>query len=144
MLQQTRVAAVVPYYESFLVRFPNLKGLASARDEAVLSHWAGLGYYSRARNLLRAAQEIEARHAGNFPREYEAALALPGIGRYTAAAVLSIAYDAPHAVLDGNVARVLARIAALHGDLRAPAMWRKLEAAARDLLARNVPGNWNQ
>src|ERR1700730_6175523 len=144
MLQQTRVAAVVPYYESFLVRFPQLKALASARYEAVLSHWAGLGYYIRARNLLRAAQEIEARHAGNFPREYEAALALPGIGRYTAAAVLSIAYDAPHAVLDGNVARVLARIGALHGDLRAPAMWRKLEATAQDLLARNVPGEWNQ
>ena len=81
---------------------------------------------------------------GEFPREYEAALALPGIGRYTAAAVLSIAYDAPHAVLDGNVARVLARIGAVRGDLRAPAMWRKLEAAAQDLLARNAPGDWNQ
>src|ERR1700737_392845 len=83
MLQQTRVAAVVPYYESFLERFPNLTALARARDEAVLSHWAGLGYYSRARNLLRAAQEIEARHAGQFPRDYEAALALPDVGRYT-------------------------------------------------------------
>jgi A/G-specific adenine glycosylase len=144
MLQQTRVAAVVPYYESFLVRFPNLKALASARDEAVLSHWAGLGYYSRARNLLRAAQEIEARHAGQFPREYEAALALPGIGRYTAAAVLSIAYDEPLAVLDGNVARVLARLGAVRGDPRAPAIWRKLDAVAQELLAHKVPGDWNQ
>src|ERR1700692_3037875 len=75
MLQQTRVAAVVPYYESFLLRFPDLLSLARAREEAVLSHWAGLGYYSRARNLLRAAQEIDARHAGRFPSEYEAALA---------------------------------------------------------------------
>jgi A/G-specific adenine glycosylase len=144
MLQQTRVAAVVPYYESFLRRFPDMQSLARARAEAVLSHWAGLGYYSRARNLLRAAQEIDARHDGRFPSEYDAALALPGIGRYTAAAVLSIAYDKPLAVLDGNVARVLARLGALRGDLRAPALWQKLEATAQDLLARGTPGDWNQ
>src|SRR3982074_2101454 len=117
---------------------------ARRRAKAVLSHWAGLGYYSRARNLLRAAQEIDARHGGRFPSEYDAALALPGIGRYTAAAVLSIAYDQPLAVLDGNVARVLARLGALRGDLRAPALWRKLEATAQDLLARRTPGDWNQ
>jgi A/G-specific adenine glycosylase len=110
----------------------------------VLGHWAGLGYYSRARNLQRAAQEIVSLHAGEFPRDYEAALQLPGIGRYTAAAVLSIAYDAPHAVLDGNVARALARLGALRGDLRAPATWRKLEAAAQDLLAPDASGDWNQ
>jgi A/G-specific adenine glycosylase len=144
MLQQTRVAAVVPYFESFLARFPDMQALARARDEAVLSHWAGLGYYSRARNLLRAAQEIDARHAGRFPSEYDAALALPGIGRYTAAAVLSIAYDKPLAVLDGNVARVLARMEAVRDELRAPALWRKLEAAAQELLAPKTPGDWNQ
>jgi A/G-specific adenine glycosylase len=144
MLQQTRVAAVVPYYQRFLETFPNMRALARARTDRVLVNWAGLGYYSRARNLQRAAREIVSRHAGKFPREYEAALALPGIGRYTAAAVLSIAYDAPHAVLDGNVARVLARIGALRGDLRAPATWRKLEATAQDLLARNASGDWNQ
>jgi A/G-specific adenine glycosylase len=144
MLQQTRVAAVVPYFESFLARFPDLQALARARDEAVLSHWAGLGYYSRARNLLRAAQEIDARHGGRFPSEYDAALALPGIGRYTAAAVLSIAYDKPLAVLDGNVARVLARMGAVRGELRAPALWRKLEATAQELLAAKTPGDWNQ
>jgi A/G-specific adenine glycosylase len=144
MLQQTRVAVVVPYYERFLETFPTLQSLARARTDRVLANWAGLGYYSRARNLQRAAKEMVARHAGNFPREYEAALALPGIGRYTAAAVLSIAYDQPHAVLDGNVARVLARIGALRGDLRAPATWRKLSATAQDLLARNAPGDWNQ
>ncbi len=144
MLQQTRVAAVVPYYENFLTRFPDMQELARARAEAVLSHWAGLGYYSRARNLHRAAQEIVARHSGHFPHEYDAALALPGIGRYTAAAVLSIAYDEPLAVLDGNVARVLARLGALRGDLRAPAQRQKLEATAQHLLARNGPGDWNQ
>jgi A/G-specific adenine glycosylase len=144
MLQQTRVAVVVPYYENFLARFPDVQALARAREEAVLSHWAGLGYYSRARNLHRAAKEIVARHDGRFPREYDAALALPGIGRYTAAAVLSISYDEPLAVLDGNVARVLARLGALRGDLRAPALWQKLEATAQKLLARKTPGDWNQ
>ena len=144
MLQQTRVAAVIPYYENFLARFPDVQSLARARAEAVLSHWAGLGYYSRARNLHSAAGEIVANHGGNFPNEHEAALALPGIGRYTAAAVLSIAYDKPLAVLDGNVARVLARLGALRGDLRAPSTWQKLESTAQDLLAQKSPGDWNQ
>jgi A/G-specific adenine glycosylase len=144
MLQQTRVAAVIPYYEKFLETFPNVEALARAKSESVLARWAGLGYYSRARNLQRAAKEIVNRHGGVFPREYEAALELPGIGRYTAAAVLSIAYGGPHAVLDGNVARVLARIGAVRGDLRAPALWRKLESAAQELLARNSSGDWNQ
>ena len=144
MLQQTRVAAVIPYFERFLEEFPDVRALARARSDRVLARWAGLGYYSRAKNLQRAAKEIVARHAGEFPRDYEAALELPGIGRYTAAAVLSIAYEAPHAVLDGNVARVLARVGAIRGDLRAPGMWRKLEASAQDLLAAKAPGNWNQ
>jgi A/G-specific adenine glycosylase len=144
MLQQTRVAAVIPYYERFLETFPNAQALAAAGTDRVLANWAGLGYYSRARNLQSAAREIVSRHSGNFPREHEAALALPGIGRYTAAAVLSIAYGAPHAALDGNVARVLARLGAVRGNLRAPARWRKLEASAQDLLARNAPGDWNQ
>jgi A/G-specific adenine glycosylase len=144
MLQQTRVAAVIPHFRRFLEAFPNVRALARARTDRVLASWAGLGYYSRARNLQLAAKEIVSSHEGHFPREYETALALPGIGHYTAAAVLSIAYEAPHAVLDGNVARVLARIGALRGDLRAPAMWRNLEAAAQELLARNSPGDWNQ
>jgi A/G-specific adenine glycosylase len=144
MLQQTRVAAVIPYYERFLEAFPDVRALARAKTDHVLGQWAGLGYYSRARNLQRAAKEIVSRHASEFPRQYEAALALPGIGRYTAAAVLSIAYNEPHAVLDGNVARVLARIGVVRGDLRAPATWQKLEAAAQDLLAQDTPGDWNQ
>jgi len=144
MLQQTRVAAVIPYYERFVAKFPNVQALARARSEAVLGCWAGLGYYSRARNLQRAAKEIVVRHAGRFPHKQEEALALPGIGRYTAAAVLSIAYGRPLAVLDGNVARVIARMGAVRGDLRAPAQWQKLEAAAQELLARRTAGDWNQ
>src|SRR6266849_8168411 len=144
MLQQTRVAAVIPYYQRFVAKFPSVRALARARTESVLRHWAGLGYYSRARNLQRAAKEIVAGHRGKFPREYDEALALPGIGRYTAAAVLSIAYQQPLAVLDGNVARVLARMGALRGDVRAPAIWRSLDAEAQDLLDRQSPGDWNQ
>jgi A/G-specific adenine glycosylase len=144
MLQQTRVAAVIPYYERFVEKFPDVHALASAPTDHVMKNWAGLGYYSRARNLQSAAKEIVVRHSGEFPRKYETALSLPGIGRYTAAAVLSIAYDAPHAVLDGNVARVLARIFAFRGDLRVPATWHKLETAAQELLAQKFSGDWNQ
>lgn len=144
MLQQTRIAAVLPYYESFLSRFPNARSLADARQEEVLKLWSGLGYYSRARNLHAAAKEIVAQHGGEFPRTLDVALALPGIGRYTAAAVLSIAYDVPLAVLDGNVARVLARLGALRGDLREPKRWQSLAAIAQQLLASESPGDWNQ
>ena len=144
MLQQTRVAAVTPYYLRFLDRFPTVSDLARAREDAVLHAWAGLGYYSRARNLRRAAQEIVARHAGQFPDEMEAALALPGIGHYTASAVLSIAYGKPYAVLDGNVARVLARLGAIRGDLRRPQIWRRLQETAGNLLACKEAGDWNQ
>jgi A/G-specific adenine glycosylase len=153
MLQQTRVAAALGYYERFLDRFPTIESLASARLEEVLRLWAGLGYYSRARNLHRAAQEIVARHGGEFPRTWDAAIALPGIGNYTAAAILSIAYGAPHAVLDGNVARVIARLDAIRGDLRAPRRWIALSARAQQLLPpraprapadSDAPGDWNQ
>jgi A/G-specific adenine glycosylase len=144
MLQQTRVAAVLPYYERFLRRFPTVEALAHARGEQVLRLWAGLGYYSRARNLHRAAKEIVTRHNGRFPHTFEAALELPGIGRYTAAAILSIAHGRPHAVLDGNVARVLARLGAIRGDLRAPRRWGGLQETAQALLAPRAAGDWNQ
>jgi A/G-specific adenine glycosylase len=144
MLQQTRVTAVVPYYRRFVRRFPNVRVLARARSEQVLRLWAGLGYYSRARNLHRAAKEIVARHGGRFPRGLDDALELPGVGRYTAAAVLSMAYREPLAVLDGNVARVLARLDGVRGDLRAPHYRRRLEARAQELLDVRAPGNWNQ
>jgi A/G-specific adenine glycosylase len=144
MLQQTRVAVARPYYRRFLRRFPTFSALARAHPEEVLKLWAGLGYYARARSLHRAAQQIVTRHRGRFPRSLEEALALPGIGRYTAAAVLSIAYRQPYAVLDGNVARVLARLSALRGDLRASKRWKKLQKLAQRLLAPHTPGDWNQ
>ncbi|MGC1620013.1 MAG: A/G-specific adenine glycosylase [Candidatus Acidiferrum sp.] len=144
MLQQTRVAVVIPYYERFLARFSNVRTLAEAPQEEVLRLWSGLGYYSRARNLQKAAQQIVAHHAGEFPREEAAVLALPGIGSYTAAAILSIAFGAKYAVLDGNVARVLARLGAIRGELRESRRWQSLQKAAGELLDPKSPGNWNQ
>jgi A/G-specific adenine glycosylase len=144
MLQQTRVAAVVPYFEKFLERFPDVRSLAEAPQEEVLRLWSGLGYYTRARNLQRAAQIIVVKHGGEFPRELDAALALPGIGAYTAAAILSIAYGEKLAVLDGNVARVLARIEAVRGDLREGTRWKELQSGASRLLSPESPGDWNQ
>src|SRR5579859_2023494 len=144
MLQQTRVAAVIPYYKRFLKRFPDVNALAAAPQEEVLRLWSGLGYYSRARNLQRAAQQIAAKHDGAFPRNEAEALELPGIGSYTAAAILSIAYGAKHAVLDGNVARVLARIFAVRGDLRDTKRWQGLQKQANALLDPKFPGDWNQ
>jgi A/G-specific adenine glycosylase len=144
MLQQTRVAAVIPYYQRFLARFPNIHSLAEAPQDEVLRLWAGLGYYSRARNLQKSAQSIVAQHGGEFPHEEAAVLALPGIGRYTRSAILSIAFGAKHAVLDGNVARVLARLGAVRGDLRESRRWRALQKKASELLDLNSPGDWNQ
>ncbi|HEV2615721.1 MAG TPA: A/G-specific adenine glycosylase [Candidatus Acidoferrales bacterium] len=144
MLQQTRISAVLPYYERFLARFPNIRELARARESEILKYWAGLGYYSRARNLHRAAREIVRSHDAQFPREPQQALALAGIGRYTAAAILSIAFDVPLAALDGNVARVLARLFAVRGELRAPKTWQRLAGMAQTLLPPRAPGEWNQ
>jgi A/G-specific adenine glycosylase len=144
MLQQTRVAAVIPFYERFLENFPTITALAAAPEAEVLRLWAGLGYYSRARNLQSAAKEIVAKHGGEFPRSAEDTLALPGIGSYTAAAILSIAFGERHAVLDGNVARVIARLGAVHGDLREGTRWQALQAAADSLLEPNAPSDWNQ
>ena len=144
MLQQTRVAAVIPYYERFLERFPNVRVLATAPEEEVLRLWSGLGYYSRARNLQRAAKEIVAKHGGIFPRAHNDVFALSGIGDYTSAAILSIAFGEKYAVLDGNVARVLARVFAVRGDLRNAGRWQRLQKAADDLLDSHTPGDWNQ
>jgi len=144
MLQQTRVAAAIPYYKKFLQRFPNVHALTNAEQEEVLRMWSGLGYYSRARNLQKAAQQIMTNHGGQFPARLEDALALPGIGNYTAAAILSIAYGKQLAVLDGNVARVLARHGAIHGDIREPQRWVQLQETANGLLDPKSPGDWNQ
>ncbi len=109
MLQQTQAATVIPYYERFLERFPNLDALANSPESEVLLRWAGLGYYSRAKNLRKAAQYLVQQHGGNFPKNRKALLEIPGIGPYTAGAVLSIAFDLPEPIVDGNVQRVFAR-----------------------------------
>src|SRR5229473_188176 len=144
MLQQTRVAAAIPYYEMFLQRFPDVHTLAAAPQEEVLRFWSGLGYYSRARNLQKAAQQIVAKHGGKFPTRLEDTLALPGIGNYTAAAILSIAFGKKLAVLDGNVARVLARLGAIRGDVRESQRWQTLQDNANFFLDPDSPGDWNQ
>src|SRR5467141_3513157 len=144
MLQQTRVATVIPYYERFLKRFPDVHGLANAPEEEVLRLWSGLGYYSRARNLRKAAQQIVANHAGQFPMTAGDALALPGIGNYTAAAILSIGFGEKLAVLDGNVRRVLARLGALRGNVRESQRWQALQDSADSYLDLVSPGDWNQ
>jgi A/G-specific adenine glycosylase len=142
MLQQTTVKTVLPYYERFLARFPTVAALGGASEQDVLAAWSGLGYYHRARNLGRGARHLLERHEGVFPRTLEAALAVPGVGLYTASAVLSIAHDVPLPVVDGNVRRVLARLFALRGP-----QWRKDAAfynRAEELLDRKSPGDWNQ
>src|SRR5476651_396535 len=115
MLQQTQVAAVIPYYSRFLSRFPDIATLAGAPQDEVLRLWSGLGYYSRARNLQRAAQLVMDRHGGLFPRARADIEALPGIGRSTAAAIAAFAYGTRAAILDGNVKRVLARCFGIEG-----------------------------
>lgn len=115
MLQQTQVSTVIPYFERFMQSFPTIEALADAPQESVLHHWTGLGYYARARNLHKAAQMIQQEHAGVFPLQIEDVIALPGIGRSTAGAILSIAEHQIHPILDGNVKRVLARFFAVEG-----------------------------
>lgn len=142
MLQQTRAQAVIPYYERFLERFPTVEALAAAPEDEVLALWSGLGYYSRARNLRRAAQAVAV--AGGFPREYDAIRALPGIGDYTAAAVASIAFGLPHAVVDGNVLRVVARVENDAADIAAPRTRERFRGIAQEWLDRRHPGEFNQ
>src|SRR5690349_19547349 len=115
MLQQTQVSTVIPYFERFMQRFPDVRSLADAPADEVLHLWTGLGYYARARNLQRAAQSIRDEHDGRFPSTLEAVMALPGVGRSTAGAILALSGDARHPILDGNVKRVLARHAAIEG-----------------------------
>lgn len=140
MLQQTRVPVVVPYYRRFLKQFPTVDRLACARS--ILKYWAGLGYYSRARNLHKAAKQIVREHGGKFPRRLEDALILPGIGPYSARAILSIAYGEPLAVVDGNVARVLVRVFRLRdSDATNRA---RLQPLADRLVSPRRPGEFNQ
>jgi A/G-specific adenine glycosylase len=142
MLQQTRAQAVIPYYEKFLARFPTVEALAGAAEEEVLAAWSGLGYYSRARNLCRAAQSIRA--AGSFPRDYASIRALPGVGDYTAAAIGSIAFGLHHAVLDGNVLRVVARMENDAADIASARTRERFRAVAQQWLDPRHPAAFNQ
>ena len=138
MLQQTRVAAAVAHYREFLRRFPTLAALARAREDDVLAAWSGLGYYRRARLLHQAARVVRAEHGGKLPRDVAGLRRLPGIGRYTAAAIASIAFEVPAAVVDGNVERVLSRLAGK--QLSQGEAWQRAE----QLVAPRRPGDFNQ
>lgn len=142
MLQQTTVAAVTEYFRRFTNRWPTVEALASAKDADVMGEWAGLGYYARARNLLKCARTVVADHGGQFPSDHAALLSLPGIGPYTAAAIASIAFDQPETVLDGNVERVMARLHDLHTPL--PAAKPDLMALAEALTPKERPGDYAQ
>ncbi|MEM3165074.1 MAG: A/G-specific adenine glycosylase [Halobacteria archaeon] len=142
MLQQTRVEAAVDYYRRFLRRFPTVEALARAPESEVLKAWEGLGYYSRARHLRRAAEIVVREHGGRVPRDPEAFGALPGVGPYIRGAVMSIAYDLPEPILDGNVKRVLARYFAVTEPL--PKSEPRLRGLAADVLDRRHPGEFNE
>ncbi|MCP5517771.1 MAG: A/G-specific adenine glycosylase [Verrucomicrobiales bacterium] len=135
MLQQTQVATVIPYYRRWMQRFPTLTALAEAPEDEVLKCWEGLGYYTRARNLQRAARQLVHDERGRFPRDPAAVLALPGIGRYTAGAICSIAFGQAQPVLDGNVIRVLTRFVGIDAPVKAAATQRRLWGLAGDLVA---------
>lgn len=139
MLQQTQVSAVIPYFHRFVERFPDIARLAAASEDDVLALWSGLGYYARARNLHAAAQRMAAEHAGEFPRDFDAIVDLPGIGRSTAGAIAVFAFGARHPILDGNVKRVLARYFGIEGFPGTPAVEKQLWLRAESLLpAENV------
>ena len=135
MLQQTRVSAALPYYERFLAALPDIPALAACEEEKLHKLWEGLGYYSRVRNLKKAAQVIQERYNGQFPREYDAVLALPGIGEYTAGAICSIAFDLPVPAVDGNVLRVFSRLTDAPSPIDLPAV----KAGVRERLAAIYP-----
>lgn len=144
MLQQTRVAAVLDYYRRFLERFPTVADLAGAEEDALMKCWQGLGYYSRARNLQRAAQVIMTDYGGVFPGDYAAIRSLPGVGDYTAGAVASIAFGLPYPAVDGNVLRVVSRLTADRREITLPAVKREVTAALSAVMPLKAPGDFNQ
>ena len=144
MLQQTQVDTVIPYYHRFLDRFPTVADLAKASQDDVLKAWEGLGYYARARNLHKAAHAIATDFAGDVPKTYGELKSLPGFGPYTTAAVLSIAYDLDHAVLDGNVIRVLTRLFDIRDDVTQTRVKNRLWELAQALLSKGEAGDHNQ
>lgn len=144
MLQQTRTDTVSGYYTRFMNRFPNIAALAQADEQEVLKYWEGLGYYSRARNLHKAAQIMQREYGGRFPAAYEGIRALPGVGDYTAAAVASIAYRLPYPAIDGNLTRVLARVHGVREDVGRPSVKRLIHELGEREIDRERPGDWNQ
>ena len=143
MLQQTRVAAVIPYYERFLRELPDIGALANVDDDRLHKLWEGLGYYSRARNLKKAAGEIISQFGGSMPRSYDALLTLPGIGEYTAGAIASIAFGEAVPAVDGNVLRVYARLFGEARDIRDPAFKKEVRAFLLPLVPKENPGAFN-
>jgi A/G-specific adenine glycosylase len=144
MLQQTRVDTVTPYFERWMRRFPTVRALAEAPLDDVLAHWSGLGYYARARNLHRAAKQVVEQHGGAFPSEPEQVRALPGVGPYTAGAILSIAFGQREPLVDGNVARVLARLYRMPGAVGEPTFTKRLWELAAELVPADGAGDFNQ
>jgi A/G-specific adenine glycosylase len=144
MLQQTQVKTVIPYFERFLQRFPDLQTLAHAAENEVLIYWSGLGYYRRARQLRLTAQTITQKFSGRFPEPVDELKKLPGIGEYTARAISSIAFGNIAAVVDGNVKRVLSRIYCIDDELQKTATLKKIQHLADQLLATSRPGDFNQ
>jgi A/G-specific adenine glycosylase len=144
MLQQTQVATVIGFYERWMQRFPDVAALARADTDAVLSAWEGLGYYSRARNLLAAARRVVDEHGGQLPRAIEALRQLPGIGRYSAGAIASIAYDAAEPAVDGNIVRVLTRLFCLEGDPKRAPLAERIWQLARRLIPQGRARDFNQ
>ena len=144
ILQQTRVAQGLPYYQSFLAAYPTVQDMAAAPEAEVLRYWQGLGYYSRARNMHHTAQQVVADYAGKFPGTYAELLKLRGVGPYTAAAIASFAFDEAVAVLDGNVYRVLARVFGLHSDIAAPSSRKEFQAVADQHIPASTPADFNQ
>lgn len=142
MLQQTRVSAMLPYFERFMKELPDAESLAEADDEKLMKLWQGLGYYSRARNLKRAAEEIVRR--GAFPADYAGLTALPGIGDYTAGAILSIAFHEPVPAVDGNVLRIVSRVTGNAEDIADAAVKKAYRALVEETMSRDFPGEYNQ
>jgi len=144
MLQQTRVDQATPYFNRFIERFPTIDDLASASRQEVLKAWEGLGYYSRARNMHETAQNLVENYAGTLPDSRKEILKLKGIGPYTASAILSIVYNKPEAVVDGNVMRVLARYFGITDDIRSNRTKKEVQEQADELISRKRPGDFNQ
>ena len=144
LLQQTQVEQALPYYIKFVNRFPDIYSLSQASEKEVLIVWAGLGYYSRAINMLKTAKIIVADYDAQFPQDFKQAISLPGIGKYTASAILSIVYKKPHAVVDGNVYRLISRLFAISEDIRLTRTQKRIEEISEQLISKKNPGEYNE